>query len=468
VGREGQGRQVRQDNEARPALFAVALCAAAFVFYSILGLAAHRSLHTNAFDLSVFDYALWSTATDGPIAYVPMFRHSLFAQHFMPTLALLSPLARLFDGPAWLIALQALFHALAAFLLYRFARRHASNGVALALTAAFLFSRRAHGAATSVFYIESAEPLLIFAALLARESRRLMVYWLLAVLALGCKEDVAIYFAAFGIVIAVVERDRRTGIATTVLSAAWLAVALGVAIPFWRGLYGLDSANPFLEGRYGGLVDAAGRLVSLEALSRIVTVISATGFACLLAPAWAAVALPGLLVNLAAAPGTLQAALLGHYLWPILPWLFVAAAIGAGRLERRSTLSGSPIIRWLPLAILVVALIDLPLPRAIARASWRQPDAAREVLRQLDSIPRDASVLAQPNLIPHLPRRLETHSLGVYTAGQPDDASFVLLSQEGDLWPFTVAEIEKQVAHYTADSRFERLTDGPLIVFRRR
>ena len=236
--RDGQDRregEVTETLPARPALPALVLCAAAFLVYSSLGLAAHRSLHSNAFDLSVFDYALWSTATSGPVAYVPMFRHSLFAQHFMPTLVLLSPLARLFDGPAWLFVAQAFFHAAAGFLLYRFARRHASNGVALALTAAFLFSRRAHGAATSVFYIESAEPLLIFGALLARESRRLVLYWLLVVLALGCKEDVALYLAVFGIVIAVVERDRRIGIATAALSVVWLAVSLGFAIPFWRG-----------------------------------------------------------------------------------------------------------------------------------------------------------------------------------------------------------------------------------------
>jgi uncharacterized membrane protein len=442
------------------------------VIYSSLGLAAHRALQTNAFDLSVFDYALWSTATGGPAGYVPMFRHSLFAQHFMPTLLLLSPLARLFDGPSWLIVVQALFHASAAFLLYRFARRHASGAAAMALTAAFLFSRRAHGAATSVFYIESAEPLLIFGVLLARESRRMIVYWLLAVLALGCKEDVAVYFAAFGIVIAVVERDRRVGLATTALSIVWLAVALGIAIPFWRGLYSLDAANPFLEGRYGGLADAAGRLLSWEALSRIVTVLSATGFACLLAPAWAAIALPGILVNLAAAPDTLQAGLLGHYLWPILPWLFVASAIGLGRLQRRAALSGPPsrwpVTPWLPLAVAIVALIDLPLPRAIARTEWRQPAEAAEAIGQLQAIPRDASVLAQPNLIPHLPRRVEMHSLGVYTAGQPGDASFVLLAREGDLWPFTRSDIERQAARYAADPRFERLTDGPLVVFRRR
>jgi uncharacterized membrane protein len=329
VRQEGQGQRVEQESEHRelvspagPASPPVVLCAAAFLIYSALGLAAHRSLQTNAFDLSVFDYAAWTTVSGEPIGYVPMFRHSLFAQHFMPSLLVLSPLARLFDGPTWLIVLQSLFHASAALLLYRFARRHASNGMALALTAAFLFSRRAHGAATSVFYIESAEPMLIFGALLARESRRLVLYWVLVVFALGCKEDVAVYFAAFGIVITAVERDRRVGFATTAVSIVWLSVALGIAIPFWRGLYGLDSANPFLEGRYGGLADAAGRLVSFEALSRIVTVLSATGFACLLAPAWTAIALPGILVNLAAAPDTLQAGLLGHYLWPILPWLF--------------------------------------------------------------------------------------------------------------------------------------------------
>jgi uncharacterized membrane protein len=457
--------------ERREGQLALGLCAAALLIYSSLGLAAHRSLQTNAFDLSVFDYALWTTASGGPLGYVPMFRHSLFAQHFMPSLLVLSPLARLFDGPAWLIVLQSLFHASAAFLLYRFARRHASNGIALALTAAFLFSRRAHGAATSVFYIESAEPLLIVAALLARESRRMVLYWLLVVLALGCKEDVAVYFAAFGIVIAVFEREHRVGLATTALSIVWLAVALGIAIPFWRGLYSLDSANPFLEGRYGGLADAAGRLVSWEALSRIVTVFSATGFTCLLAPAWTAIALLGIFVNLAAAPDTLQAGLLGHYLWPILPWLFAAAAIGIGRLEKRTTLSESPgrwpVTRWLPVAVTVVALIDLPLPRAIARTEWRQPPDAADAIRQLQVIPRDASVLAQPNLVPHLPRRANVSSLGVYTAGQPD-TEFVTLVERGDLWPFSQAEVASLIKSYSDDARFERVAAGPLHVFRRR
>jgi uncharacterized membrane protein len=381
----------------------------------------------------------------------------------MPTLLLLSPLARIFDSPAYLIVVQSLFHAVAAFLLYRLAGRHTGPWVALALTAAFLFSRRAHSAATSVFYIESLVPLLVFAALLAWSSRRLALYGVFLVLALGCKEDIALYFAGFGAVLALRPGDRTLGLATAAVSIVWLLAAVTIAIPAWRDLYELNDFNPFLEARYGSAATTAGRVLSFDALARVFTVFSATGFMAAAAPAWAAIAIPGILVNLAAAPGSLQAGLLGHYLWPILPWLFAAAAMGAGRIEaamgRRA--------RWLPLAILAIALIDLPLPRTIVRTPWRQTSEAREAIDQLTAIPATANVLAQPNLIPHLPRRLQMHSLGVYTAGQPE-ADFVVMTKAGDLWPFDEDELEKRIAGYEADARFERLTAGPAYVYRRR
>ena len=84
-----------------------------------------------------------------------------------------------------------------------------------------------------------------------------------------------------------------------------------------------------------------------------------------------------------------------------------------------------------------------------------------KLLRQLESVPRDASVLAQPNLIPHLPRRLEMHSLGVYTAGQPE-ARFVLLTPTVICGRSTLRTFKKRARYYTGDSRFERVTDGPL------
>ena len=259
-----------------------------------LGLAAHRSLHTNAFDLSVFDYALWSTATGGPVAYVPMFRHSLFAQHFMPTL-----LAAVAARPA--VRRTGLADRAAGAL-------PCVGGVpALPLRAAPRLERRGAGPDRRV-------PVL--AARAWRRDQRLL------------------------------HRERR--------AAAHLrrAPRAGVAAP--DRLLGPGRARARLQGRRrvvfrgvrhrrrgrrarspdrhrhdrcspssgsprrsasrsrsgagctswirrirsskddtAALAEAAGRLVSMETLSRIVTVMSATGFACLLAPAWAAIALPG-------------------------------------------------------------------------------------------------------------------------------------------------------------------------------
>jgi uncharacterized membrane protein len=474
MGREGRERQDGRDRGpsslsclSSPSCLITGTCLAVGLVYLALGLVTHRALGTNAFDLSVFDYALWTTASGGPLAYVPMFRYSLFAQHFMPTLLLLAPLSRVFASPQYLIAIQTVVYAAAACVLYRFAVRHAPRPYALALTIAFLFSRRTHGAVTSYFYVESVEPLLIFGALLAWSMKESAAYWTLMLLAMGCKEDVAVYVAAFGIMLAATGRDRRLGLATAAVAIVWLVAALTIAIPHWRAAYGLDPANPFLDARYGTspasgpVVQAiAGRLGSLRSLSRIMTVTSATGFLCFLAPAWFAVALPGIAVNLAAAPDTLQAGLIGHYLWPILPWLFVAAVFGANRVPARLT-------RWAPLVVVVVALIDVPLPRAMIRAPWTQPAEARDVRAQLDAVPSDAVVVAQPNLIPHMPRRRNIHSLGVYSAGQPP-GDYVLLTTVGDLWPFDDAAVRRKAQELAADPSYEQLSGGPLWTFRRR
>lgn len=188
-------------------------------------------------------------------------------------------------------------------------------------------------------------------------------------------------------------------------------------------------SNHFLDARYGiagaGLEILARRLFSFASISRIVTITSATAFLCLLSPAWTAVAAPGILFNLMAVPGTGQAGLIGHYLWPILPWLFVAAVFGARRLP-------SATAKWMPIVIIAVALIDAPLPRSLARAPWSRGPEATQVADQLRAVPATAAVVAQPNLIPHMPRRMNIYGLSVYSAGQPP-GDYVLLTTVGDL-----------------------------------
>ncbi|HUR21128.1 MAG TPA: DUF2079 domain-containing protein [Vicinamibacterales bacterium] len=445
-------------------------CALAWVIHLFIGITAHHQLRTSGVDLSVFDYAIWNTGTGGPVAFVPMFGYSLLAQHFMPTLLLLAPLGAWFSTPVYLIALQSTFFVGGAYLLYRFAARKLPSPYAVALLVAYLLSRRSHSAATSYFYIESAEPLLTFGALLAWSAGRRIWYWLLLVLALGCKEDVALYFGLFGVIEAVVNSSgpaRRLGLSTAALCVAWTAVAVVIAVPHWAEAYGLGSGNPILSGRYG-IVDGAslqaaiGRVFSGASLAKLVTVASTVGFLCFLSPRWCATVLPGIAFNLAALPGSNQAGLGGHYLWPILPWLFVAAVHGAERLGNRG-------VRWIPWVALLIAVADTPVPAAINRSRQRDPMAAT-VLTQLESLDRSGTVVAQSNLIPHLPRQNRVLGYGVYSQGQPEP-DLVLLTKTGDLWPLGAKGmdgVDRELERWHADARYEELSAGPLWAFRLR
>jgi hypothetical protein len=163
-------------------------------------------------------------------------------------------------------------------------------------------------------------------------------------------------------------------------------------------------------------------------------------------------------LNLASVPGAGQSDLHGHYLWPILPWLFVSAVFGARRLSPGTA-------RWLAAAIALITVIDAPLPRSIAGAPWQRLPEATRVQSQLHALTPSGSVVAQANLLPHLQRQMHVWGFGYTT--QPD-GDYVLLTPVGDGWPLEADGVAREIARFKADPRYEQLADGPLYAFRRR
>jgi hypothetical protein len=176
---------------------------------------------------------------------------------------------------------------------------------------------------------------------------------------------------------------------------------------------------------------------------------------------WLLPALPGIVINVAAEPGSLQAALSDHYAWPVLPWLFVAAAAGIQRVSSRSPRAA---LAW-TLVLLVATLADNPAVRRVT-STRMNPDAV-EVRRQLAEIDARGVIMAQPNLIPHLPHSQTVYAIGGGDARPPRDPDLVLLTTVGNLWPLTRAETEARIATYASDPRYEARTRGPLFVFAR-
>jgi uncharacterized membrane protein len=433
------------------------------VVYSARAILGHLALRTNAYDLSVFDYALWST-TQGHIGFVPFMGESLLSQHVMPTLGLVLPAYLLLPSPWLLIGLQLATFAAAAVLLCRFFPGGLPVLPRLAILCAFLFGRRSHSAVTSYFYIESFEPLLVCALLLLWRAGRVRWAALVGFLALGCKEDMALYFIAWGGLIFFQESKRR-GATIALLSAVWLVVSVWWAVPTMRRMEGLPASNPFV----GSIADTASqadaleaRVLSLPTAQTFVKVTAGTGFLCWLAPELFAIAFPGLLVTLVANPHTRTIGISGHYLFPVLPWLFVAAAVGAGRLHAYSANA----IRWLSVALIIGTAFDNPTWQGLGRdlAEFEKAGPAR---RQLALIPNDVPVLAMPNVIPHLAHRPHVWALGTKQAeaALPD---YVVLTTVGVLWPLDGAQVESTIRRYRADPAFVELSSGPTFIYRRR
>jgi len=460
------------DRERRYHVLAVSFGALITTLLLALGLGAHRALRTNAFDLSVFDYALWCSIRGDGLGYVPMFSHSLFAQHTMPSLLLLAPLTALFEGPQYLLVSQVSLFGAAGYVLYRLARLDLPGLTALAITVAFMLCRRSQSAVNSFFYIESAEPVLLFCAVLAWRLRRTALFLLALALAVGCKEDVALYVLMFAIL--VVRPGGPKWLTWLIVSGCtvWLLLALFVVIPAFREIYALPRTSVFLEGRFGYrtldisfVAAACARIFSLESAKTLFGLLATTAGLALLAPRWLAVVLPAVIVSLAALPGTGERSFLGHYAWPVLPWLFLAAIDAA----RRVSTSAPRLARWLPAYLAIVAVADSPLPRTTWKALQSEDRArAAVVLEKLKSIPAEASVAAQPNLIPHLPRRLAVRALGVYESDGPPHADYVLLTRVGDLWPFDAASVGAREAALKADPNYQALALGEIAIFRRR
>ena len=436
------------------------------VLYSWRSLVGHYSLNTNAYDLALFDYGVANLIRDGR-GQVPFIGHSLAAEHFMPVLWVFAPIYRFMGSPAVLLMLQIGAILGAALLLARFCR---GNGLSANATAAvvfvFLFARRTHGAAANMFYPEVFQAGLTIAMVMAWTARRVWLYWALVFLLLATKEDAGIYVLGFGCVSALYFPTRRKqAVVTSVVAAAWILFAVSIAIPGARSADGLPRENPLIQTRYGaddGTINIGGlarRLLSVRAAGNVAGVLATAGFLSLAAPVTLAPAVPGILINAAADPATMQAKLIDHYLWPMLPWLFMAAALGYRRFERAWP-------RVAPAFLGVLAVVTAADNPALQRARDTRLNPEAAVVRsQLRALEINGSVLAQANLIPHLRRADRIYAVGgMHEPQSPPE--FVLMTEVGDLWPVTLEQTRELVRRYESNLSYVRVSPGPLFAYR--
>jgi predicted membrane protein DUF2079 len=406
--------------------------------------------------------------------------------HFSPTLLLLAPLYALWPSPLVLVAAQALVVALAMVPLYRLLERDMGEAGAAACSLALLAVPNLYWAGVHDFRDANFLPALLLLAYWALENRRHARLAVVALAALGVREEAALVIAMMGVYALFRAHGWRVGLGLIALGGLWIgAVIPTLSSLFWSPGLWMDAPGFFRDvfGHWGDTPLAAARglasspaalggaLVNGETARYIYRLLSPMLVAPpLLDPAWL-MGLPTLAINLLSRLSWMRNA--GAY-YSIVPATFFALA--AARVASRSSLH-VPLARRnafaLALGVLMLAGALPALPLTAEQLELPIPPAApaRAVLRL---IPKDAAVYAPLALYPRLCNRM---SYGCWDCLKEDGRRWSMRGKYDwfviwpDEYPMAADSLRDRplADSLAADPRFEEVPGHePFRVFRRR
>ncbi len=456
------------------------------VFFILFNTAQHDAFLTHGEDLGIMDQAIWSIwhgqvlhqSICNPISDTNCYGNlnlsgiSRFAIHFEPILFLISLFYLVIPNPKTLQVIQTLVVASGAFPAFWLARlRLRSELASVAIAALYLLYPALQWATIFDFHAVTLTASLLLFVLYFMYTRRTVLLFVFAILAMACKEEIPIVVALYGLWSIVFQRRWRSGLALILIAAIWTGI----------GLYVVHISSPtghsLLTSRYSylgsGPVQIAKNILlhpltilkdhvlQHDHLIYIRTLFAPTAYLALLAPWIWILALPTLAINLLSTSAS-QYSGLYQYDAEVIPvlifstiealvlivWLVQKLLDGVRvQLERRSTTFSFPVKRtnWITQSGILFGLLCLILfavyhadyergtapfsqefkwPKQYSHYAFAQPI--------MDMIPPTASVSAQSNLIPHI-----SHRSHIYQFPYGDTvADYIFLDTTSDITPF--------------------------------
>ena len=397
-----------------------------FSYYTILR---HYQLESQAYDLGVFENTFLQTLKGDFLNNSHYGNRSLFSHHFSPIFALWYPFYYWLPTTETLLTLQSAFVASSAIPLFFLARLLLrSNPVACLITFCYLIHPANHGANFYDVHEMASFPIFGLALFYFLEKRQSAGYWIVVVLALAVKEDIALLLILIAVFIAIHKRQYGLALGTSVLSIAWYIGAQEIII-----LSGGDRDSGRYAYYYQKLMldEAAGTIGIVKTLLTNPFYVLTTVFTPKKLLFVCQMCLPLLFLPLFrrrhlwllayGAAITLLATrsflfrISFQYTWYILPMLFVAAlyTLSEVKEQRFRRLDYSATLQTLLLASFLLSwqygAIFYPknFVGGFRVVDFTFDDQERERLRALRSlvrgIPETASVAGSENLVPHIP-----------------------------------------------------------------
>ncbi|MFN2608717.1 MAG: DUF2079 domain-containing protein [Acidimicrobiales bacterium] len=221
-----------------------------------LGLQRHDRFGTFGFDLGIYDQAIWLLSRFHE-PFITIRGLNFFGHHVNPILLLLVPFYWFGGGPHLLLVVQVAAQASGAVAVYLLARDlfGGARWPALALAPVILLHPSYQFMTWEFFHPDALAVAPVLFAYWAARTRRWRWFALSALVAVACKEDVALAMAVMGLLIAA-RGDRRIGLVVAALSTAWFFVATRVIIPAANGI------GPFYDTFFGEFGNSPGAVAT--------------------------------------------------------------------------------------------------------------------------------------------------------------------------------------------------------------
>lgn len=461
------------------------------LFFAAYSLQKHAAFQTAGFDLGIWDQKVWNILHGRPFIITTQASVEIsLGDHVDPIIGLmLAPLYGLYPAPQTLIIVQVMLVSSGALPIYWLAHRKLRSELAgLIFAVIYLLFPALEGAITFDFHgLTVATPLLAY-ALWAMNERHYRLFWVMAILAMACQEDMPLLTLMMGLYIVGIQRNWRVGGVTVAGSLLWFVLANFLIIPILSSGFG-DNIHLY---RYKALGDSLSQVI-ITVLTRPDLIIQQvfagdkrfywirltvpTAFTALLDPFTLLMALPSLLINtLSTYPPNYQLDLY-HSSAAVVPFVVVASINGLARLIRfakpkfKHASPGFLRNALLAMALLVTVAYQVQFGHTPIGRYFRWPIVTEHhyrAERMLAQIPPQAVVAAQNNLAPRLSQRQWIFILPNLSLRdkQPD---YIALDMRSSLNPYHfVEEYCAHISEFLASPDYGLIfADDGLLLFKR-
>ncbi len=383
------------------------------------------------FDFGIYDTAIWA-ASRFQLPIVDHFGFGnvsriIWADHFNPSIFLLSPLYWFTDKREVMLIAQALAVTISSFVGFLIARKYLKNKLAvLALVVAYLGYVGMQNALITEFHDSTIAVLPLMFVFWALFNKKWKIYFISLIILLGFKES----FAGLGVALAAYlyfRKEIKIAILTGLISIAWGYLAINVIIPYFsQGIY-LYSPSQLPRN----LADLIKAFIAPPLKDRTIFYSYLTfGFLPLFDLSLALSIFENFFERFILAPSATRFDLGFHYNAPLTPLLFIASMYAFSKMEASRHLKKIVTVYALGIIFTVIFLhrfiLHGPLGLFYNSAYYNQSNGVRYVDSFLKSIPDHGVIMTQNDLALRLSHQKDVKLLRVeYQKINPD---FVVLN----------------------------------------